>query len=204
MVTDATIDKVWSYAISFTPKLLNEVQPSQQYYDFAKGHAMFALPLNADQSLRLEKLFNAMMGSPIPQRSLLLACVFHQISQYLRKGAAPICSTGGYSYVFKVIAELEQLKNADLTTAVLAEQFHVSKTKLEEDFKRCTGFTIHAFRLRVQLQAARLQMITTKKSLAQIADDCGFTDHSHLIRCFRAEYGITPGRYRKDIKNRTL
>lgn len=201
MVSGATNEEKRSYAISFTPKLLNEVQPSQRYYDFAQGHAMFALPLREDRLERLERLFKTMMGSPIPQRSLLLACVFHQISLYLRKGAEPICSSGGYSYIFKVISELEQLKNTDLTTVVLAEKFHVSKTKLEEDFKRCTGHTIHAFRLRVQLQAARLQLITTQKTLAQIADDCCFTDHSHLIRCFRAEYGMTPGQYRKHIKN---
>ena len=155
MVTGATVDKVRSYAISFPPKLLNEVQPSQRYYDFIQGHAMFALPLNENQTIRMDTLFKAMMASPIPQRSLLLACVFHQISLYLRKGAEPIYSTGGYSYIFKVIAELEQLKNADLTTVMLAKKFHVSKTKLEEDFKRCTGYTIHAFRLRIQLQAAR-------------------------------------------------
>ena len=204
MVSGATNEEIRSFAISFTPKLLNEVQPSQRYYDFVKGHAMFALSLTEDQLLRMQTLFETMMGSPIPQRSLLLACVFHQIGLYLRKGAEPVCSSGSYSYIFKVIVELEQLKNINLTTAALARQFHVSKTKLEEDFKRCTGYTIHAFRLRVQLQAARLQLLTTQKSLAQIADDCGFTDHSHLIRCFRAEYGLTPGQYRKNLKNYPL
>lgn len=204
IVSGYDADQIRSYAISFPPKLLNEVQPSQRYYDFAERHAMFALPLAKKQMERMENIFRTMMGSPFPQRSLLLACVFHQISLYLRKGAEPICTSGGYSYIFKVIAQLEQLKNTDLTTMVLAEKFHVSKTKLEEDFKRCTGFTIHAFRLRVQLQAARLQLTTTKNSLAQIADDCGFTDHSHLIRCFRAEYGMTPGKYRKDFKNYPL
>ena len=199
-VSNATNDKAFSYAISFPPKLLDEVSPSQRYYNFIEGYAMLALPVTAEQLTRLEILFSALVGSPIPQRPLLVACVVHQIRQYLKGGAMPICSSSSYSYIFKVIALLEQPKNTGLTTAALADQFHVGKTKLEKDFKNCTGHTIHAFRLRVQLQAARLQLVTTDNSLAQIAEHCGFTDHSHLIRCFRAEYGITPGQYRKELK----
>ena len=200
LVSNATNDKIFSYAISFPPTLLDEVSPSQRYYNFIQDYAMFALPVNTEQLARLEILFNALIGSPIAQRPLLVACVVHQIRQFLKAGAKPICSSSSYSYIFKVIALLEKPKNTDLTTTALAERFHVGKTKLEKDFKNCTGHTIHAFRLQVQLQAARLQLMTTEKSLAQIAEHCGFTDHSHLIRCFRAEYGITPGQYRKELK----
>lgn len=191
-----------SYMISFTPKLLKDIPPVQRYYDFIRDHAMFALPLNEKRLFRPERLFTTLLESPMPQRAPLLACIFHQISLYLKAGAETICCPGSYSYIFKVIAMLEQLDNKGLTTALLAEQFHVSKAKLEKDFKKCTGHTLHAFRLRVQLQAARLQLITTDSSLAQIADACGFTDRSHLIRCFRAEYGVTPGQCRKNYESR--
>lgn len=204
LVSNDMAGKEISYAISFPPKLLDEVSTSQRYYSFIEDYAMFALPVNAEQLERLKKLFDALIGSPIAQRPLLVACVAHQIRQYLKTGVSPICSSSSYSYIFKVIAALEQMKTTGLTTAALAERFHVGKTKLEEDFKNCTGHTIHVFRLRSQLQAARLQLITTDHSLSQIANDCGFTDHSHLIHCFRAEYGTTPGRYRKEFKHYPL
>ena len=191
-----------SYMISFTPKLLEDIPPVQRYYNFIGDYAMFAMPINSKRLFRLEKLFATLIESPMPQRAPLMACIFNQISLYLESCAETMCCLGNYNYIFKVIDQLKQLSDKNTTTALLAKQFHVSKNKLEKDFKNCTGHTVHAFRLRVQLQAARLQLVTTEKSLAQIASDCDFTDRSHLIRCFRKEYGITPGQCRKNYKNR--
>jgi len=42
-----------------------------------------------------------------------------------------------------------------------------------------------------------MQIATSPDPLAKIAMNCGFTDESHLIRAFRAEYGITPGIFRR-------
>ena len=199
-ISDATVKQWDSYFISFTPKILDDIPPKQQYYNFIEDHMMFALPLTAAQLDRLGKLFSALVGSPIPQRAPLLSCIFHQISLYLRTGAETICASSSYNYIFKVLSVLEKIENTGLTTEILAKQFHVSRAKLAKDFKKCTGHTIHAFQLRVRLQAARLQLVTTKKPLMQIASDCGFTNRSHLIRCFRTEYGVTPGLCRKNSK----
>lgn len=191
-----------SFMISFIPRLLEDIPPAWRYYDFIQDCAMFAMSLSNARLFRLERLFTALLESPMPQRAPLLTCIFHQASLYLKAGMETVCAPNSFSYIFKVIAILEKQNNKDLTTALLAEQFHVSKSKLERDFKNCTGHTIHAFRLQVQLQAARLQLTTTDKSLTQIATDCGFTDRSHLIRCFRTEYGMTPGQCRKNYQNR--
>ena len=206
MISDFTVTQTQmlkrSYLATFTKKFLEDVPPKLRCYDFMQDHAMFAMPLDDQRLLRLGKLFASLVDSPIEQRSALLGCVFHQISLYLKSGVKTICSSNSNSYISKVIAVLEQLENTNLTTVALANDFHVGKTKLETDFKKCTGYTIHAFRQRVQLQAARHRLITTEKTLSQIANECGFTDRAHLIRCFRAEYGITPGEHRKNYKNR--
>lgn len=202
MISDFTVTQETSYLATFTQKFLEDVPSKLRCYDFMQDRAMFAMPLDAQRLLRLETLFASLIDSPMEQRSALLGCVFHQISLYLKSGVNTICSSNSYSYISKVIAVLEQLENTKLTTAALAGDFHVGKTKLETDFKKCTGYTIHAFRQRVQLQAARHRLITTEKTLSQIANECGFTDRAHLIRCFRAEYGITPGEHRKNYKNR--
>jgi AraC family chemosensory pili system transcriptional regulator ChpD len=34
-----------------------------------------------------------------------------------------------------------------------------------------------------------------------VASQVGFADQSHLIRHFRAAYGVTPGRYARDSRN---
>ena len=165
-----------------------------------QGHGMFALPLNPAQLERLEDFFKIMQPSSLPQRQLLLPCIFRQITQYLKAGAKPICSSSRYGYIFQVLSFLERSISEKITSKDLAERFHVSKNKLEADFKRATGQTIHAFRMQIQLQSARMMLASSNKSQAEISIACGFTDESHLIRAFRDNFNITPGVFRKQCK----
>jgi AraC family transcriptional regulator len=48
-------------------------------------------------------------------------------------------------------------------------------------------------RLRIERAVA---MLSTTRSLADVAADAGFADQSHMTRCFRAVYGATPSRMR--------
>ena len=190
-----------SYVASFLPSILADIPPKLLFTDFMKGHGMFALSLNPEQLHRLEDFFKVMQPSSLPQRQLLLPCIFRQITQYLKAGAEPICSSSRYGYIFQVLSILEHLDSEKVTSKDLAERFHVSKNKLEADFKRATGQTVHSFRMQIQLQSARMMLASTKKSQAEIAIACGFTDESHLIRSFRDNYNITPGTFRKQYKH---
>ena len=201
MVSNVTKGDRPSYVAAFLPSILADIPAKLRFTDFMQGHGLFAMPLNQERLKRLEALFKVLISSPLPQRQLLLPCIFHQVTQYLKNGAETICSSSRYSYIFQVVAYLENSGNEKLTSKELAERFHVSKNKLEADFKQATGQTIHTFRMQIQLQSAKFMLINTKQSLAQIAVACGFTDESHLIRAFRKEYGITPGTFRKEHKN---
>ena len=202
LITGQSIIGEPSYTANFPTKLLTDTPKELQFFRFIGENAVFALPLSESRLQRLKALFGVLIDSPLHQRAPLLACIFHQVSLYLKPDTVVYNSTGSNNYIFKVISILEQPESKGLTTQNLADQFHVCKSKLEKDFKRCTGRTVHNFRLLIQLQAARLQLLTTKKTLLQIAHECGFTDESHFIRTFSKEYGITPGACRRDYKNK--
>ncbi len=202
LVTGQSIVGEPSYTATFPTKLLTDTPKELQHFRFIQDNALFAIPLSDSRLQRLKALFSILINSPMAQRIPLLACIFHQISLYLKPDTEVYNSTGSNNYIFKVISTLEQPDNKSLTTQDLADQFHVCKSKLEKDFKRCTGRTIHNFRLLIQLQAARMQLLTTKKTLLQIAHECGFTDESHFIRTFRKEFGMTPGTCRRNYKNK--
>jgi len=53
----------------------------------------------------------------------------------------------------------------------------------------------HINALRVEA-SRRLMIEDPSRSLTEIALDCGFYDLSHMSRCFRNQYGITPREYR--------
>lgn len=189
-----------SYVLSYHPQVLHTVPERMIKTDFLGDSTLFALPLDFRCTDRLNRLFYAIMGSPMFQRQLLLPCIFHQVTQGVDSGIKPILSSNSSSYIGEVIKLLQSPTPEKLTTEALAKRFHVGQTKLKSDFKKITNMPIHTFRLREQVRTARMQLASSSAPLIKIAADCGFTDESHLIRAFRAEYGITPGAFRKKYK----
>lgn len=67
-------------------------------------------------------------------------------------------------------------------------------TRVFRDHLACTpGEYLRAHRAR---RAASL-LAHSRLSLAHIADECGFTDQSHLTHCFKKSYGVAPDRFRR-------
>jgi AraC family transcriptional regulator len=50
--------------------------------------------------------------------------------------------------------------------------------------------------LRARLRDAAQRLRTGRDPVTEIALDVGFDDLSNFIRSFRAEFGVSPGRYR--------
>lgn len=201
-ITNFPEDSSTSYLVAFVFDILSDVPKKMQFIDFMQGCGLFALPLNDTRLRRMKLLFDVLIDSPLPQRQLLFPCIFHQITLYLKAGTEPIVSSDRHIYISQVITFLEESIGEKMTSKQLAEQFHVSRNKLEADFKQATGQTIYAFRMQLQLQAARVLLATTNQSLVTIANTCGFTDQSHLIRCFRKRFGVTPGIFRESYKKK--
>ena len=54
----------------------------------------------------------------------------------------------------------------------------------------------------LRVNRARHLLETTDLSISDIAQTCGFYDHSHFVRVFRRERGVTPGEYRQQHRSR--
>ena len=54
----------------------------------------------------------------------------------------------------------------------------------------------------LRLTAAKQALIATDRSIAEIAFDCGFSSQSYFNYKFKAEMGISPLKYRKDMLSR--
>jgi AraC family transcriptional regulator len=50
---------------------------------------------------------------------------------------------------------------------------------------------------RLRVEHARRELMTTSRSLADIAHSAGFADQAHLSRVFRQLTGVTPGAFRR-------
>lgn len=86
--------------------------------------------------------------------------------------------------------------DTDLSLDDLAQQVGLSKYYFSRRFKQRTGQSPYQFVIYERIRAARRQLCTTTRPLAQIALSVGFSSQSHFTRTFKQHVGVTPGQYR--------
>ena len=52
--------------------------------------------------------------------------------------------------------------------------------------------------LKSRIALAKELLYTSKKSISEISEDCGFSSLSYFSRSFKAEVGLTPLQYHKN------
>lgn len=88
---------------------------------------------------------------------------------------------------------------APLSLHELAEHAGCSGFHLARSFRRATGLSLHAYRLRLRLAAALARLQEGERDLAGLAQDLGFSSQSHLGAVFRQAVGVAPGAARATL-----
>ncbi len=81
----------------------------------------------------------------------------------------------------------------------LAEIADRHPVRVAQAFRAKTGISLGAFQRTRRLTSLSLALRHGKGSLAALAADFGYFDQSHMTSEFRAAFGISPGRYRRDF-----
>lgn len=82
----------------------------------------------------------------------------------------------------------------------LAEITYLSISALERRFKKYLGKTPKQYINEVRLENARRLLVETNLSIAEIANQSGFTDHSYFSRQFSRFFGQLPSVFRLDYR----
>jgi len=98
--------------------------------------------------------------------------------------------------IVPVLRQLESRSAEPHTLTELARIAGLSRYHFLRTFKCLTGITPHQWLLRARLRDAAQRLRTGRDPVTEIALDVGFEDLSNFIRSFRAEFGVSPGRYR--------
>ncbi len=92
----------------------------------------------------------------------------------------------------------------DVPIELLANMCNRSLTSFKKEFHRVFNNSPHQWFLSQRLVHARLLLISTRKSVAEIGTECTFPNTSHFIKLFKRRYQCTPSLYRQhylSIKN---
>ena len=190
-----------SRVLFFHPQLVADIPQRLHHTEPLFSSECLILPLTQAQLDGFVPLFDMVKNSSYPENLLQLLCVLCRLQALIEEGSAPILMESQRSFVFDIVEMIQAQPGKKYAIAELAEQFHVSQTKLKADFKRIVGMSVNTFCRQARLQKALVLMESTEMSQAQIALACGFSDESHFIGAFRDRYALTPGAFRRQVKN---
>jgi len=101
----------------------------------------------------------------------------------------------------RVLAHVEAnlstpIRNKDLAAVARLSTFHFAVA-----FRNGVGESPHEHIIRRRVERAQGLMLSTEKSLSDIAAECGLADQAHLTRLFRRILGESPAAWRRARAN---
>jgi ABC-type sugar transport system substrate-binding protein/AraC-like DNA-binding protein len=97
---------------------------------------------------------------------------------------------------FKEVVE-SRLDESELSVEDLAADMNLSRVQLYRKVKAVTGSTPIELLRTARLNRAYQLLLTTDKSVSEVAYQVGFTAPSYFTKCFKDEYGMLPGDIKK-------
>ena len=141
------------------------------------------------------RLHAALRGGGGPERLRSEGIILEMLAAVAEQ--PPVRLSGAPAWLRDVRDHLAANFAAPPTIAELASEAGVHPTYLARAFRRHYGVRPSTFAHQIRTEWAREAVISTTKSLAQIAAEAGFVDQSHFGRVFRSATGFTPGAYRR-------
>ena len=125
-------------------------------------------------------------------------------SQQSNQAPLPLGGVGGGLQVggglfitrFKEVVE-SQLSNSDLSVEDLASAMNLSRVQLYRKVKSITGSSPVELLRTARLNRAYQMLMTTDKSVSEVAYAVGFSAPSYFTKCYKDEFGMLPGEMRE-------
>ncbi|MBI9090096.1 MAG: helix-turn-helix transcriptional regulator [Desulfobacterium sp.] len=83
----------------------------------------------------------------------------------------------------------------------LARLAGINEFKLKRGFKQAFSTTIFGCLQQHRMKTAHTLLRDTSKNISEVASEVGYTNVSHFINAYRKQFGITPGVFKKTIRN---
>lgn len=89
-----------------------------------------------------------------------------------------------------------RLADSDISVEDLAADMNMSRVQLYRKVKAITGSSPVELLRTARLKRGYQLLLTTDKSVSEVAYQVGFSAPSYFTKCFKEEYGMLPGEAR--------
>lgn len=199
----------WRYRMFYlAPELLSDAAREAGVHSLPSGLPHFRQGVIDDPGLAarvrlLHMLAERHEASALELQTRLRGILARWISLHAELRPAPASPGREPLAVARARSLLDARATDNVTLDELAAEAGLSPFHLVRVFAASTGLPPHAYQQQRRVQLARRLLAASPSSprLADIAQECGFADQSHLTRAFKRTFGVTPGAYRKNVQN---
>ena len=147
-----------------------------------------------DTFIRMSHIFTSAEGNYLAELSAMVKLLLLKLAEHTDESALPSSMVENLDeYIRENISD--EISNTELGAVFGYHPFYVSKI-----LKDKRGITLHQYVIAFRMKYAREMLECTDKTIAEIAEQTGFSDASYFTKSFKAAYGITPKEYRSKFK----
>lgn len=100
-------------------------------------------------------------------------------------------------YILNLLNYIDENIALNISVESLTNVVPLSRRSLEIRFKKIIGTSVYQYILELKMERIAEQLITTNKSIFEIALNIGFNDARNVYRTFKKHTGLTPVEFRK-------
>lgn len=180
--------------------LLNVTGGFKQVLDSIPSVVHTQDPFYEDTFRSIIKLF---LSSKISDSMIASGKLLQLIGRLSERAARPEGISGQTN---RTVSKAVRYINANYAKALSVDQVagycNVSTSYLYKLFVQVRGTSPHEMILDRRLTAAKTLLMNTQKSIAEVAEACGFQSHAYFSDCFKRKVGISPGQFRNNTTYR--
>lgn len=105
-------------------------------------------------------------------------------------------------FVSRAITLVQYDLTADLSLGAIASKLNVNASYLSDLFHRECGMTLTEYVAKERVDHAVHLLNNTKKTVQEVAAECGILDASYFTKLFKKRIGVTPNQYREEFQNK--
>lgn len=162
---------------------------------FDRVHLLSDMTSEREELVRMCHIYTAAEGSYLAELSARLKLILLKLAEAADEHALPSrMATALGDYIRENIGD--EISNTEVAATFGYHPFYISNV-----LKSAKGQTLRQYIISYRLKLAKSMLECTGKSVAEIAEECGFTDASYFTKTFRQSFGETPKDYRNRFKD---
>lgn len=94
---------------------------------------------------------------------------------------------------------LQKNLSQEISLSILSEEFKLNPQYIGQLFKSEIGVGFLTYLTNIRLENAKKLLASTSFSVAEVAEQCGYSDYRVFTKVFKKTEGITPSQFRKEF-----